>query len=152
MKTIGIRTKPSEVTFAVYECEAENIINVEKIRIPKALTIPDALKYVRNNILDIIREYDIQRALLRITESNSKQCNIRRIEIEGVIQEAFASSDLKGYFCGQISSISSKIGIERVDFKKYVNNEKNFDRVNNWKDLDETEREAVLTALGAKYT
>lgn len=151
MKTIGIRAKPGEVTFAVYDVEANVLINVEIIKIPKALSTPDALKYVRNNILDVIREYSIAHAGLRVTESNAQTRNVERIEIEGVIQEAFASSCLKSYYAGQIANISRRLGFPRDQFKRYVSNEVTFERVDNWADLEQEAREAVFAALGAQH-
>lgn len=151
MNTMGIRVKPGEVTFAVYDAEARAVINVEVIKVPKALSTPDALKYVRNNILDVLREYSIERAGLRVTESNSQHLSIDRIQMEGVIQEAFASSCLKGYYVGQISSISRRIGFERANFKRYMNNELPFDAVPGWKDLKSEAKEAILAALGARH-
>jgi hypothetical protein len=71
------------------------------------------------------------------------------LQIEGVIQEAFASSSLESYYCGQISSISSRLGIERTNFKKFVSGELNYEAVENWSDLDSIQREATLAALGA---
>lgn len=120
MKTLGIRVKPRAVIIAVFDADQAEIENIEDIKIPRALTVPESLKYVRNNILDILREYKIEHAGLRIAESNSRTLVIHRLEIEGVIQEAFASSGLKSYFCGQISKISARIGIARADFKRYV--------------------------------
>ncbi len=151
MRTLGIRVKPNAVVIAVYDSDENKIINVESIKIPKALSTPEALKYTRNSILDILREYKIQNAGLRIVESNSKTLVIRRLEIEGVIQEAFASSTLSSYFCGQISKISSKLSMVRGDFKKFVDGELEYEKVENWKELNKEEREAVLTALGAVY-
>lgn len=151
MSTMGIRVKPGEVTFAVYDVGTQAIANVETIKIPKALPTPDALKYVRNNILDVIREYGIDRAGLRITESTAKSLNISRIEIEGVIKEAFASSTLQDYYCGQIATIAAKVGIPRAEFKPYVTGERNFERVENWEELSPEAREAVFAALGASH-
>lgn len=96
MRTIGIRAAPTEVTFAIFDTSENALVNVEKIKIPKALAWPDALKYVRNNVLDILREYSVERGGLRVTESSAQQRNIQRIELEGVMQEAFASSSLTG--------------------------------------------------------
>lgn len=149
MKSLGIRAKPSEFTIAVYDSDGNELVNVEKVKIPKALQTPEALKYVRNTILDILREFKISSAGIRSTESNAQQLSIRRIEIEGVIQEAFASSTIESYYVGQISSISARIGIERANFKRYINGEVEYDLVENWDDLDQDSREAVLTALGA---
>jgi len=150
MNTMGIRVKPGEVTFAIYDAEARVVLNVETIKIPRALQRPDALKYVRNNVLDIIREYAVARAGIRVTESNAQTTNIERIEIEGVIQEAFASSCLQSYYAGQISSISRRIGFARDQFKRYVSNEVQYEAIENWSDLDAEQREAVFAALGAE--
>lgn len=150
MNSLGIRVKPSEFAFAVYDSEANELVNVERVKIPKALEAPDALKYVRNTILDILREYEVEAAGIRITESNSQHLNIRRIEIEGVIQEAFASSTLASYYVGQISSIAARVGIARTDFKRYVEGEIDCDLVENWDQFDSDEREAVLAAMGAR--
>jgi len=151
MHTLGVRAKPTAIIIAVYDTEQRSIINVEGIKIPNALSVPDALKYVRNNVLDILREYGIQQAGLRVVEGASQNVNVRRVEIEGVVQEAFASSDLASYFCGQIATIAAKLHIERADFKKYVKGELNFEAVENWKQHGDEEREAILTALGAEY-
>lgn len=151
MNTLGIRVKPSSVTIVIYDDDQNNIVNVEDIKIPKALSTPESLKYIRNSILDILREFQISKAGLRTVESNSQTINLRRVEIEGVIQEAFASSMLTAYFCGQISTIAAKLKIPRADFKKYVEGEKDYEDVENWSKHNKNEKEAILTALGAVY-
>ena len=92
--TIGIRAAPSAVTFAVYNTDAKEVVNVEQIIIPAAFTTPDRLKYLRSNLLDVLREFKVEQAGVRVTEPSAKMANVDRIQIEGVIQEAFASSDL----------------------------------------------------------
>lgn len=149
MRTIGLRAKPDAITFVIFDSDEARIINIETMKIPKALSNPESLKYVRTNILDILREYSIDKAGIRIMESNAKQRNIPRVQIEGVIQETFASSSLEKYFCGQISSISKLINIEREDFKKYVNGVNTYDAIENWVDLNTEEKEACFTAIGA---
>ena len=149
MRTIGIRVEPTAITFVIYDHDENTIINVEKFKIPKALTRPERLKYVRVNLLDILREYEVHLAGIRITESNAQTPNIDRIQIGGVILEAFASSPLKGYFCGQISSISKRLGIERTDFKKYIEDDLDFAAIENWSDLTKVEKEACFAAIGA---
>ncbi|ACV25622.1 hypothetical protein [Kangiella koreensis] len=149
MNSLGIRVTPCSVVIAIYDVDNSNIVNVEDIKIPKALPTPEALKYIRNSVLDILREFNIGIAGLRIVESNSKNLNIRRIEIEGVIQEAFASSMLLVYFCGQISTIVAKLNVPRADFKLYVHGKKQFEAVENWGRHNKEEREAILTAIGA---
>lgn len=151
MRTLGIRVKPGVVTFAVYDTSDRSLINVEVIKIPKALSTPDGLKYLRNNVLDVIREYGVERAGIRVTEASAQTKNVARIEIEGVIQEAFASSSLGKYYVGQIASIARRISIDRTKFKPYVKNEKTFEDIDSWEDLTEEAREAVLTAIGAEH-
>lgn len=149
MNTMGIRARPNAITIAVYDASAEKILNVEEIRIPNALSVPEALKYVRNNVLDVLREYEIKKAAIRIIESNAQTVPVRRVEIEGVVQEAFASSGLSSYVCGQISSLSARMGIARKDFKRYAEGELSMDCVDSWADLTKEQREAVMAAIGA---
>jgi hypothetical protein len=132
----------------VYDSQENKILNVEGINIPIAFDVPDALKYIRSNLLDILREYKIDFAGIRVTEPNAKSFNVQRIQIEGVIQEAFASSFLKGYYVGQISSISRRINIPRDDFKKYIEGALTW-TVDGWEELNDAEREALLCAIGA---
>ena len=148
MRTIGIRAAPKEVTFVVFDADEVGVLNVEDIRIPIAFHTPDALKFIRNNLLDILREYGIERAGIRVTEPNAQSPNIARIQIEGVVQEAFASSLLKSYYVGQISSISAQLGIARADFKRYVDGQLDWP-VENWASLSKVQREALLCAIGA---
>lgn len=146
---LGLRASPTEVTFTIFDEESNSIITIDQIKVPKVLESPEALKHIRFNILDIIREYSITDAGIRITESSSQQLSIERIQIEGVIQEAFASSALKSYYTGQVSSISKRIGIDRKTFKPFIDGEQNFDDVEGWEKLSKNERESVLCALGA---
>ena len=149
MNTLGIRAKPNSVIIVIYDSDENLIVNVEDIKIPKALPTPEALKYVRNSVLDILREFNISKAVLRIVEIKSQTLNIRRVEIEGVIQEAFASSMLSAYFCGQISTIAAKLNIPRSDFKQYVDGKQDYEAIENWSNHNKDEKEAILTALGA---
>lgn len=148
MRTIGIRAAPKAVTFVVFDVDENTILNIEDIRIPIAFSVPDALKYIRNNLLDILREYGISRAGIRVTEPNAQSLSIERIQIEGVVQEAFASSLLESYYVGQISTISARLDIPRASFKQYVDGELNWP-VENWNQLSREQREALLCAVGA---
>jgi hypothetical protein len=103
---------------------------------------------VRSNLLDVLREYKIVQAGIRETEPAAQSSNIERIQIESIIQEAFASSELKGYYVGQIASISAKIGIDRTEFKPLVEGSREY-HVENWTAMTAAAREAVLCAVGA---
>lgn len=149
MSKLGIRVAPKQVTFSIVENNNEQVINIESLKVPAALSAPETLKYIRYNILDIIREYDVEHAGIRTIESSSQRRSIERIQIEGVIQEAFASSPVKDYYVGQISNISKRAKIRRTDFKKYIDGDLDYERIENWKDLSREQREATLCALGA---
>jgi hypothetical protein len=149
LRTIGIRAKPAAFTFAVFDTSEGRIVNVETISIPQALYRPDALRYVRTTVLDLLREYGTTQGCIRETEPAAQAPSTARLQIEAVVQESFASSNLTKYFVGQISSISARVGIPRTDFKPLVSGEKVFDRVENWDEFSAEEREAILSAIGA---
>jgi hypothetical protein len=146
--TIGIRATPKAVTFAVYDSRHHRVLNVEEIKIPAAFPRPDGLKYLRSNLLDVLREFKVSRAGIRAIEPSSQQRSIERIELEGVIQEAFASSELASYYVGHISSISARIGIPREDFKPLVDGDREYP-IENWRETSKEGREAILCAIGA---
>lgn len=150
-KSIGIRVIPSTVYFSVvsYENEELEITLVDKINNPKALSIPEQLKFLRNTLCDIINEFGITNACIRITESNAQSVNITRIYIEGVIQELFASSTIVKYYVGQISSISANLGIERATFKPFAEGKESFMELENWKSFSLEQRESLMSAISA---
>lgn len=148
MITIGIRAAPTVVTFAIYDSQRRTVVNVEEIKIPAAFSAPDALKYLRSNLLDVLREFKVAKAGVRASEPSAQSMSIERIQIEGVIQEAFASNELVAYYVGHISSISKRIGIPRNEFKPLVAGEQDYD-IENWSEMSTMEREAVLCAIGA---
>tara|TARA_R110002124_G_scaffold161822_1_gene329014 strand:+ start:374 stop:832 length:459 start_codon:yes stop_codon:yes gene_type:complete len=149
MITMGLRAAPKVVTFAIYDSEASRIVNVEAINIPSAFARPDALKYVRNNILDVMREYDVVHAGVRTSEPIAKSLSVERVQIEGVIQEAFASSSLKRYFFGPMAVGAAVLGIDRGSFKPITKDGRNDFEVDGWDKMSEPKREAVLYAMGA---
>jgi hypothetical protein len=150
-KSIGIRVTPSTLYFSIvsYENEELEIIVIDKINNPKALNIPEQLKFIRNTLCDIINEFKITNACIRITESTAKSISIPRIYIEGVIQELFASSTIIKYYVGQISSISANLGIERAQFKPYAEGKEIFFEIENWKGYSLEERESLLSSISA---
>lgn len=148
MITIGIRVAPSAVTFAIYESNNDEFISVDEICIPASFDTPESLKYVRSHLLDILREYKVQRAGIRATEPSAQRMNITRIEIEGVIKESFASSNLESYYVGYASSIMSRLGLPRTDFKPLVDGDQD-PNVDNWAAMSKEAREAILCAKGA---
>ncbi|MFD3348518.1 RuvC family protein [Alteromonas macleodii] len=154
MNTLGIRVEPKKTTFVVIEAVQEiyQVVNNEVIKVPAALDFPEKLKYIRNCVLDILREYSISVAGIRVTEGNSQNMDITRLQIEGVIQEAFSSSDVQHYFSGRKTSISSRLKINTDDFDEIIKGRKEFKQVGNWELLrNSPSREATLAAMGALY-
>lgn len=150
MVTIGMRASPSELTFAIYDTSSKSVVNVECIRVPIAFAWPQALKHVRSNLLDVVREYEVEMAGIRLAEPTAQRVSIERTHIEGVVQEAFASSDLKGFYVGAISTIAARVGVERAALKRMIEGSNDL-KIDSWADLDEKQREAVLTAMGAAH-
>ncbi|RZG86821.1 hypothetical protein EXE10_06330 [Acinetobacter sp. WCHAc060033] len=152
MNSLGIRVEPKKVTFVVidYRDSEADILNVETIKIPLALDFPAKLKYVRNTVLDIIREYDIQVAGIRIAETVSENVNINRLHIEGVIQEAFSSSSVNSYFTGQLMSISKKLDINKELYRDLLKSKSQYAKINRWALCTNSEsKEAALVGYGA---
>jgi hypothetical protein len=146
MIAIGLRASPSQVAFAIVDRGANAVINIDWILIPKAFEMPEALKYVRGHILDILREYDVKRAGVRVTEPNSQRMSIDRIQLEGVILETFASSNLDQFFIGQISTIAGRLGIPRANIKPMLDRDEH-PEIEGWGELHTHQREALLCAL-----
>ena len=152
MNIIGIRVEPQKSTFVVLNKNNEDfeVINIEKIKVPSALDIPERLKYIRNCILDILHEYEIEYAGIRVAEGNTQNLNIDRLHIEGVIQEAFSSSLVKGYFVGRKKSIASRMGIKTTALDNLFKGSSAFTGISNWSQLtNNVSREAALVAVGA---
>ena len=151
IRTIGFRCTPHKVFYCIIEKDGSSfsILNVDYFILPNCLIIPEQLKYIRNNILDVLNEYQIIYGGIRVAESTSQTQIKNRLYLEAIIQELFASSSVRCYYVGQIANISKLLGIERTDFKKYINGEKNYQLVEDWNSLKKEERESVLTALGA---
>lgn len=149
--SIGIRATPNEIHYCVLTGSSDSfeIKLVDKIVNPKSLEIPEQLKFLRSTLGDIINENDVTVACIRITESNAQQVNIPRIYIEGVIQELIASSTIQKYYVGQISSISSKIGIQRAEFKPFASGQNSFLEIEIWNDLCLEQRESLMAAFSA---
>lgn len=152
MNILGIRVEPKKTTFVVIKCENKTftIINNEFIKVPAALDFPEKLKYIRNCVLDILREYSIEVAGIRVAESNSQNLDITRLHIEGVIQEAFSSSTVNKYFTGRKTSIASRFGIKSKELDEIFKGKAEFKMIRNWSALtNQNSREAALVAMGA---
>lgn len=151
MNTLGLRASPKTIYFCVYDTDKNELVNLEKISIPNIFETPEKLKYLRTTILDIIREYDIHKAGIRLTEHHPKaKPNIQRVQYEGIIQEAFASSSLVSYFQGPITSIASRTGRSTATVKSLMDGKEQLEDMDEWLTYSKEEREAILSAMGAQ--
>jgi hypothetical protein len=149
MNVIGIRVSPKKIFYAIISTKSNAVLNVDNVKIPQSLSIPEQLSFIRTNFIDIFVEYNIKRAGIRVTESFAGGGAITRVQIESVLQEMLSSVPLDSYYIGQISSISSRIGIKKEDFKNYRDDKVDLKLFDGWKDHNCEEKEALLTALGA---
>lgn len=152
MNILGIRVEPKETTFVVIATanDSFSLLNCENIKIPLALDFPDRLKYIRNCILDIMREYSIAVAGIKIAEGNTRNLNITRLHIEGVIQEAFSSSNVEKYFTGRKQSIASKLNIKPKEMDEIIKGDRQFSKLEKFNSLsNRISREAALVGMGA---
>lgn len=152
MNAIGIRATPKIIYFAVVHQNENNneILVISKLIIPLALSIPDKLNYVRKTVIDIINQYKVTTAGIKVTEGNAQKISIQRISIEAIIQELFSSCSVEKYFGGNISMISSLLEIPNDGtLKKMIKGEEIPKEIDFIKNLTETEREAVLSSLAA---
>ncbi|MBF4338497.1 hypothetical protein EAY42_25710, partial [Vibrio anguillarum] len=145
MNTLGLRASPSTVYFCIYDSTDDSIINLEQIAIPNVFETPEKLKYLRITILDIIREYEVQKAGIRLSELHpSAKPNVTRIQFEGIIQEAFASSSLQSYFRGTIVTIASLLERRSREIKPLIDGTQTIEHLDEWADYSKEERESIL--------
>ncbi|WP_262244377.1 hypothetical protein [Serratia liquefaciens] len=148
MKTLGIRVEPKRIWFSIYCTDSSTVINVDKIIVPEILDTPEKLKVIRNNIIDIIREYDIKLAGIRMFEGNSKTISIERLFIEGVIQESFASSNLEDYTIFRLSSLAARFRVSSKALKDNIENGSELHGIKLKELTSKPERESLLASIG----
>jgi hypothetical protein len=158
MITIGLRVySNSKIFYCLLEQDNNgslNYLDISHLNIPLSLQWPEALNFARNTILDILIQYKVDKAIIRICEfgTTMNEAMIERSYIEGVLQETIASSSVKKYLAGKIASFASLLRIERDAFKKFANAELVYPNIPpglDWNSLKLEERETILTASAA---
>jgi hypothetical protein len=151
MKVIGFRASPKELCYSIVEGDRENfkVECSELIKIPLSLSFPEQLNYVRKTVKDVIDEYGVVRAGIRTTESSSQSLSIERISFEAILLELFSSSTIEKYLQGQISTMFSKLGIKKTDFKPLVETKQSEYKTLNLHPYNKQAREAILVAIAA---
>jgi len=152
MVSIGFRVSPSRVTFALVKGTPHDgftLVNASAVLIPPALETARQLQFVRTTLLDVMDEYAVSRAGLRISEAIARR-NPFRLNLEGVVQELLASSQAELYVTGPIATIASLLGErDRTTIKRLISGEAVPSYALHWKDLSEEQRESVLVAVAA---
>jgi hypothetical protein len=148
MNILGIRVTPKKIYFSIFDKHNNEFKTIEVIVVPQSLIMPEKLKYIRNNIFDLLREYNVQRAGIKITEGNAQAMNIDRLYIEGVIQETFASSKIESYKTLMLAGIASKLQTSAKELKKFIEKQDNQTEIQmNVTDCVKEEIESMLVAM-----
>lgn len=123
MKSIGIRVTPKKIYYTLAELKEDKVqlLFTDSIIVPVSMKRPDSLNYIRKSFFDIINQHFIKLACIKATEGNSKNLNIERLYIEGVVQELFSGSSIEKYYVANHSMMSKLLGVK--SFKKLLNNE-----------------------------
>lgn len=157
MIAMGLRVfSNSKVFYTVIEETATDYEyrTISHISIPSALTAPDQLSYLRNTLLDIILEFQVQSAFIRISEHTRtmKATTIQRIYVEGVILETLASGNISNYSLGRITTIGRLLSFESGEFKELASGKKDYAHLPktwSWDELSLESRESVLACHAA---
>ena len=152
--SIGFRVDPKKVTYGTVKGPSDKgkftVLGVGEVCVPYALQVPRQLRLVRTTLLDIIEDTGSTRAGLRIGEGTAKRKDPFRLNLEGVVQELLASSDVERFVAGPIATIASLLGEDdRTVIKRYVEGTKPDLLQTAWADFDGLQREALLIALCA---
>lgn len=148
MNILGIRVTPKKIYFSIFDKHNNEFKNIEVIVVPQSLAMPEKLKYIRNNIFDLLREYHIQQAGIKITEANAQKMNIERLYIEGVIQETFASSEIESYKTLMLAGMASKLQTSAKELKKFIEKQDNQTEIQmNVTDYVKEEIESMIVAM-----
>lgn len=150
-RAIGIRVSPRKVYYAVVEGAEEDheVLAVACVVVPPALELPAQLHFIRTTVLDIMAEYQVRRAGIRLTEPNAKSTSVERLNLEGVVQELLSSSDVGTYFAGAIATIAARLGdTDRSKVKDYFEGQP-FLGLDAWTAYSREERESIVTAVAA---
>ena len=156
MNTLGIRVTPSEIYYSIYNSQIKKI-ELKVFKRANYLEVPDFLKYVRYNFLDILSAKKIEIVIIKKIEFMAKNINFDRIYIEGVIQEALSSSDVTNYFIETKATFLNQIKKFQPNIKEikqilknkedFSNLVKDFVDINEIKNTNEEIREAILASV-----
>lgn len=152
MNCIGLRASTECIYFSIVKKDGVNfeIQAMDKIFIPKALTHPKKLTYLRNTLISIFLEYNVQNASIKLNEfSKFAGPDPIRLNFEGVIQEVIANSTVYNHECIKNRTIQSRLDIsnEELELMKKGNLIKLPFKENDWKKGSIELRESAIIAF-----
>lgn len=157
MVGIGFRAGPNEVYYTI--CERTDVDSAEvtldraQLVVPSALEGPDLLRFIRINIRDVILSHDPEAGFVKQADYHPQSSkSTARIYLEGVIQEAVASSNILHFDSGQKHQLGNLLNMSQRDLKEFKTGDRIYMRLPDWsKGTNDAPRESVLSAVAATY-
>lgn len=166
--SIGFRAEKEKVTYAIYEDEK---LYLDEILLPISLSEPEQLSFLRNTLLDIIKQQKVTNASFKKIEDASTKMkgsiDIKRIQNESIIKEVLYSSGIDNYKIITKKYLANKFEVKNNIVSQIINGKRTgkttqaeFESVineaeNKIKDLSMVKnyikREAVISAFFALY-
>lgn len=155
MNVIGIRPSPSIIYFTIVEEINKEISHSspQELIVPRAaLSGPNLLQFIRTNVLDILNAYDVSAACVKEADYHPKASgNPQRFRIEGVIQEAVASSCAQHYISGDVNVLAPYLRLSIGEFREIKNGDKILNGLvdSDWDSYNSKQIESILAAYTA---
>jgi hypothetical protein len=149
--SIGFRVTPKAIFYSIVQREgtALKCTSALKISFQSGISVPKNLAHVRRQISSLSLDFKAKCGGIKLIESNSRKVDHYRLNVEGVIQEAMASSSLESLFFGNITNLTKVFGDgDKSRVKRIIEGKENCDKL----DLDglsKEHREAALAAAAA---
>ena len=88
MKVLGLRLSNTDYTFAVLDGpkDSPNVVNKGTVNFPQGFSRPDAMKWLYQDLKDLIQEHHVKKVALKKAEGNARKSKslLERVEGEGV--------------------------------------------------------------------
>lgn len=154
MVGIGIRSSPSEISFAIVEEENGTFRHSapQELVVPRhALDGPSLLLHIHTNMLDILRAYDVNAACVKEADYHPQASgNPERYRLEGVMQLVTAVSPADHYISGDTTKLARYLDLSGTEFKD-IKNGGQWDQVedSDWQNYTSKQIESILAAYAA---
>lgn len=147
-EVIGFRCSTNEITYCRLSGSKEKpkIIDVQTLRLPKALKRIDELRWIYSEINDILEGLNVEIISMKDTEPIARNGNkyTYRLENETTIIIACALKGIKNYYKKVNATIAKDFGFKGK--KKYLEKQLDKSVIKNYEDYNYIEQEAILVA------